>query len=86
MSDEEKLLLWVFVASDDKVGEFNHTYARTEGEARVQLMPWMAQQAALGRDTIEVKHWPGGFRAGHRVHWPGSILASQAVQNGEAGQ
>jgi hypothetical protein len=79
-------LLWVFCASDGKIGELTHTYARTEGEARVHLMAWMAQQAALGRDTIEVKHWPGGFRAGHRVHWPGSIPASQAVQNREAGQ
>jgi hypothetical protein len=83
---ESRLLLYVFVANDDKIAELNHTYARSEGEARVQLMPWMAQQAALGRNDIMVKHWPGGFQAGHRVRWPGSLPASQAVQNREAGQ
>jgi hypothetical protein len=79
-------LLWVFVANGDKISELNHTYARTENEARVQLKTWMAQQARRGRDNIEVKHYPGGFMAGHRAYWPGSIPASQAEQNGEAGQ
>lgn len=77
MLNEEKLLLWVFVASDDQMGELNHTYAHTENEARAQLSAWMAAQVVLGREKIEVKHWPDGFRPGHRAYWPGSIPASQ---------
>jgi len=71
----EELLLWVFCASDDKVGELHHTYARTEAEARAALLGWMTEQAMLGRRNIEVKHWPGGFMAGYRAYWPGRIPA-----------
>jgi hypothetical protein len=45
----------------------------------MQLGAWMGLQSALGRDQIEVKHWPGGFRPGHSAYWPGSIPASQAL-------
>jgi hypothetical protein len=63
------LLLWVFVASDDRIGELHHVYARTETAARQQtMMSWIAEQAMLGRKDIEVKHWPGGFLAGYRTY------------------
>ncbi len=75
--DEEKLLLWVFVASDGKVGELHHSYARTEVEARQQEIGWISEQTMLGRKNIEVKHWPGGFVAGHRAWWAGSIPVSR---------
>jgi len=79
MSNEEsQLLLWVFVASDDRIGELHHVYARTEIEARKQANGWMAEQAMLGRKDIEVKHWPGGFLAGYRTYWPGSIPVQPA--------
>jgi len=80
----EKLLLWVFVASNDRIGELNHTYARTEIEARRQVNDWIAEQVMLGRKDIEVKHWPGGFMAGYRTYWPGSIPAQQ--KDGSEGQ
>jgi hypothetical protein len=80
MSNEEtRLLLWVAIASDDKIGELAHTYALTEGSARRQLAAWLALQSALGRDQVEVKHYPGGFRPGHSTYWPGSIRVSQAL-------
>jgi len=82
MSDgESRLLLWVFVASDGKVGELNHTYAHTENEARAALLGWITEQAMVGRKNIEVKHWPGGFMAGYRAYWPGSIPA-QSTESG----
>jgi hypothetical protein len=85
MSNEEtRLLLWVVVASDGKIGELTHTYALSENAARMQLGAWMALQSSLGRDHIEVKHWPGGFRPGHSTYWPGSILASQAMRIDES--
>lgn len=77
MLQDEVLLLWVFVASDGKVDELEHTYARTELEARIQLQAWMAEQVTFGRETIEAKHWPDGYKAGHCVYWPGSKPASQ---------
>lgn len=70
---ESRLLLWVFVASDGNIGELHHTYACIEIEARQQVNAWIAEQAMLGRKDIEIKHWPGGFLAGHRTYWPGSI-------------
>lgn len=75
---EERLLLWVFVASDGKVDELEHTYAHTENAARTQMNAWMAEQVTFGRETIEVTHWPDGYKATNRVYWPGSISASQA--------
>lgn len=84
MSDEEKLLLWIFVASDGKVDELEHRYARTENEARAQLQAWMAQQVMLGRETIEVKHWPDGYKARDHVYWPGSISAQEEAEHAAA--
>lgn len=78
MSQEEKLLLWVFYADDGKYGEINHTYARTKVEAMIQMQAWVAQQVLVGREDITVRHWPGGFQAGARVRWPGSISAAEA--------
>jgi len=84
MSNEEaqrtRLLLYVFCASDARCGELNHTYAHSETEARAALLGWMTEQSLLGRKNIEVKHWPGGFVAGYRAYWPGSIPA----QSGES--
>jgi hypothetical protein len=85
MSNEEtRLLLYVFVASDGKIAELTHAYALSENAARMQLGAWMALQSALGRDQIEVKHWPGGFRPAHSTYWPGSIPASQAMRINES--
>lgn len=81
---EERLLLWVFCASDGRCGELTHTYARTETEARAALLGWMTEQTMLGRKNIEVKHWPGGFVAGYRAYWPGSIPV-QPQQESELG-
>ena len=85
MSNEEtQLLLYVFYASDGKRSEINHTYAGNENGAKVLMSAWMAEQVTLGREDIQVKHWPGGFKPGHRVSWPGSIPASQFFAESEA--
>lgn len=83
-SEETRLLLWVFTASDGRVGELSHTYAGNEDGARVLMSAWMAEQVALGRNDIKVQHWPGGFKPGYRAYWPGSIPASQFFAESEA--
>jgi hypothetical protein len=88
LNKETRLLLWVVIASDGKIGELTHTYALTESSARMQLAAWMALQSSLGRDRIEVKCWPGGFRPAHSTYWSGSIPASQVlrhIEESEAG-
>jgi len=74
MSDEEKLLLWVFHAINGQRSDvIHHTYAFTEAEAWQQEFAWINEQTMLGFKDITVKHWPGGFRPDTSTYWPGSI-------------
>lgn len=68
------------MASDGRVDELEHTYARTENEARTKLSRWMAEQVMLGREAIEVKHWTDGYKATNRRYWPGSIAAQEEAE------
>lgn len=81
MPGKEILLLWVINAFNEKQGSLYPVYAHSEVEARQQANGWMIEQAMLGLRNIEAKCYPGGFLAGQKTWWPGSIPALPAGES-----
>ncbi len=69
--ERELLTLWIIFASNGKMSELTHVYARDEAHARQQVQVWLEKRPALPEHTFRA--YPSGFRFGFTT-LPGSVL------------